>query len=46
MFFWFILMAFLLFAGGKIASLGVSMVKDIKVEIRESRTDPTQTQNA
>lgn len=35
LFFWFVLMSFLMFAGGKIASLGVTMVKDVKVEIRE-----------
>ena len=40
LFFWFILMGFLLFAGGKIASLGVSMIKDIKVEIKEALSVP------
>jgi hypothetical protein len=45
LFFWFILMGFVLFAGGKIASLGVSMVKDIKVEIRESMSESTQNQS-
>jgi hypothetical protein len=35
LFFWFVLMSFLMFAGGKIASLGVTMIKDVKVEIRE-----------
>lgn len=40
LFFWFILMGFLLFAGGKIASLGVSMIKDIKVEIKEALSAP------
>jgi hypothetical protein len=45
LFFWFILMGFVLFAGGKIASLGVSMIKDIKVEIRESMSEPTQNQS-
>lgn len=46
LFFWFILMGFLMFAGGKIASLGVNMLKDIKVEIRESRTESTNNQSA
>ena len=40
LFFWFILMGFVLLAGGKIASLGVSMIKEIKVEIKESMTAP------
>jgi hypothetical protein len=46
LFFWFILMGFVLLAGGKIASLGVSMIKDIRVEIREPISAPTETQNA
>jgi len=46
LFFWFILMGFVLLAGGKIASLGVSMVKDIKVEIREPMSAPNETQRA
>ena len=46
LFFWFILMGFVLLAGGKIASLGVSMVKDIKVEIREPMSPPNETQSA
>ena len=45
LFFWFILMGFVLLAGGKIASLGVSMIKDIKVEIREPMSAPYETQN-
>ena len=40
--FWFVLMFFVLFAGGKIASLGVNMVKDIKVEVREPLFPPKQ----
>jgi len=39
-------MGFVLLAGGKIASLGVSMIKDIKVEIKEPLSAPTETQNA
>ena len=46
LFFWFVLMFFILFAGGKIASLGISMIKDIKVEVKESLTAPKETQNA
>jgi hypothetical protein len=42
LFFWFVLMFFVLFAGGKIASLGVNMVKDIKVEVREPILPPKQ----
>jgi hypothetical protein len=37
-------MGFVLFAGGKIASLGVNMIKDIKVEIKEALTVPAETQ--
>ena len=44
LFFWFIMMGFVLFAGGKIASLGVNMIKDIKVEIKEALTVPAETQ--
>jgi hypothetical protein len=46
LFFWFLLMGFVLLAGGKIASLGVSMIKDIKVEISEPMTTPANVQNA
>ena len=42
LFFWFVLMFFVLFAGGKIASLGVNMVKDIKVEVKEPLFPPKQ----
>jgi hypothetical protein len=38
--FWYVLMFFILAAGGKIATLGVGMVKDIKVEVRESLQTP------
>jgi hypothetical protein len=44
LFFWFILMFFVLFAGGKIASLGVSMIKDIKVEVKEALNPPKENQ--
>jgi len=46
LFFWFILMGFVLLAGGKIASLGISMIKDIKVEIREPMSAPAEVQKA
>ncbi len=45
LFFWFILMFFVLFAGGKIASLGVSMIKDIKVEIKEAMSASPETKS-
>jgi hypothetical protein len=45
LFFWFILMGFVLLAGGKIASLGVSMIKDIKVEIKEPISAPPETKS-
>jgi len=32
--FWYILMFFIMWAGGKIASLGVSLIKEIKVEVK------------
>jgi len=44
LFFWFILMGFVMFAGGKIASLGVSMIKDIKVEVKDPLLTPRETQ--
>ena len=44
LFFWFILMGFVMFAGGKIASLGVSMIKDIKVEVKDPLLAPAETQ--
>jgi hypothetical protein len=40
LFFWYLLMGFILFAGGKIASLGVTMVKDIQIQIRERVSVP------
>jgi hypothetical protein len=43
LFAWFILMGFVMFAAGKIASLGVSMIKDIKVEVKESLQTPKET---
>ena len=42
LFFWFLLMFFVLFAGGKIASLGVNMIKDIKVEVKEPLFPPKE----
>ena len=46
LFFWFLLMGFVLLAGGKIASLGVSMLKDIRVEIREPMSAPAESKSA
>ena len=46
LFFWFILMGFLLFAGGKIASLGVTMIKDIQIQIKESMSVPQETKSS
>jgi hypothetical protein len=45
LFFWSILMAFLLFAGGKIASLGVTMVKDIQVQVKEAISAPSEVKS-
>jgi len=33
--FWYILMFFIVWAGGKIASLGVDLLREIRVEIKE-----------
>ena len=41
LFFWFVLMSFLMFSGGKISSLGVNLIKDVKVEVRESSSVPS-----
>jgi len=32
--FWYILMFFVMWAGGKLASLGVSLIKEIRVETK------------
>ena len=42
LFFWFVLMGFILFAGGKIASLGINMIKDIQVQVRERVSVPQE----
>jgi hypothetical protein len=54
MLFWFVLMAFILWAGGKIASLGVNLLREIKVEIKgalktveekeATKTEPAKTE--
>jgi len=46
LFFWFLLMVFVLLAGGKIAQIGVSMLKDVKVEVKEALTDPAAPEDA
>lgn len=46
LFFWFVLMGFILFAGGKIASLGVNMIKDIQVQVRERVSVPQEEKTA
>lgn len=33
--FWYLLMFFIMWAGGKIASLGINLIKEIKVEVKE-----------
>lgn len=35
MFFWYLLMFFIMIAGGKIASLGISLIKEVKVELKK-----------
>lgn len=54
MVFWFVLMTFIMWAGGKIASLGVNLLREIKVEIKgalktveekdQSKTEPAKTE--
>jgi hypothetical protein len=44
--FWFILNGFILLAGGKIAQVGVNMVKEVKVEVKETFTKPLETKTA
>lgn len=34
--FWYILMFFIMWAGGKLASLGVSLIKETRVEVKEA----------
>lgn len=33
--FWYILMFFIMWAGGKVASLGVNLIREIRVEVKE-----------
>jgi len=40
MVFWYMLMFFIMYAGGKIASLGVNMIREIKVEVKEPMEKP------
>lgn len=35
MLFWYLLMFFIMIAGGRIASLGISLIKEIKVELKK-----------
>ena len=44
--FWFILNGFILLAGGKIAQVGVNMVKEVKVEVNETFTKPFESKTA
>jgi len=51
---WFVLMAFIMWAGGKIGSLGVNLLREIKVEIKgalktveekePAKTEPAKTE--
>ena len=53
---WFVLMAFVMWGGGKIASLGVNLLREIKIEIKGSlrtveekepeKTEPVKTEPA
>jgi len=40
MVFWYMLMFFIMWSGGKIASLGVNMIREIKVEVKEPMEKP------
>jgi hypothetical protein len=44
LFFWFILMAFVMLAGGKISQVGVSMIKEVKVQVKNSLTGPMEAE--
>ncbi len=35
MVFWYLLMFFIMFAGGRIASLGVNLIREIRVEVKQ-----------
>ncbi len=39
---WFLLMGFVLFGGGKIASIGVSLIKDIQVQVKDATGAPQE----
>jgi hypothetical protein len=43
LFFWSILMGFVMISGCRIAQLGVTMIKDIQVQIKETITTPQET---
>ena len=36
--FWYLLMFFIMWAGGKVASLGVNLIKEIRVEVKGIKT--------
>jgi len=38
--FWYMLMFFIMWSGGKIASLGVNLIREIKVEVKEPIEKP------
>jgi hypothetical protein len=40
MVFWYLLMFFIMYAGGKIASLGVNLIREVKVEVKEPMEKP------
>ena len=47
--FWFVLMAFIMWAGGKVASLGVNLMREIRVELKgalKTVEEPAQTEQA
>jgi hypothetical protein len=56
LFVWFVLMAFIMWAGGKVGSLGVNLLREIKVELKGAlktveekelvKTGPVQTEPA
>jgi len=43
---WFILMAFIMWGGGKVASLGVNLLREIKVEIKGALKTVEQKETA
>src|SRR5512138_1145219 len=42
LFFWFLLMSFVAYAGGKIASIGVDLIKEVHLQVEETFAPPKE----